>query len=105
VDADQRMTALSKANATRLARAEKHQKVAAAPTRQEGRALVADILEAPEDFMLGAPLREVLEWPVRMGGSAVDKLMNVMTLSWDKRVGELTQRQVRELAQRLRETP
>lgn len=98
---DQAQRALREANRIRYARAALRRETAALPYGQ-GRALVADVLENPPEFVLTARVFDVLRWPRYLGPGHARSILALAGCSDLRRVSELTERQRGVLAERLR---
>jgi hypothetical protein len=93
--APQRLRALERANAVRLARAELKRRIA------EGEASAADIILDPPDEALTWEIGELLMSQRRWGGTRCRKFLARYSLSETKLLGALTHRQRRLLADEL----
>ena len=91
----QRLRALERANAVRLARAELKRRIA------EGEASVAEIILEPPDEALSWAIGELLMSQRRWGNTRCRKFLSRYHISETKPVGALTDRQRRLLAAEL----
>jgi len=98
----QHLQALELANAVRYDRAAIRRRVRAAGP--DGRQLVADLLDDGDGVVASMPVLRLLMWPQRMGQKgAVRMLRQVGVVSELRLVRDLTGRQRRSLAARLRD--
>jgi hypothetical protein len=93
--APQRLRALERANAVRLARAELKRRIA------EGEATAADIILDPPDEALSWAIGELLMSQRRWGSTKCRKFLSRHHLTETKTLGALTDRQRRMLADQL----
>lgn len=93
--APQRLRALERANAVRLARAELKRRIA------EGEASAADVILDPPDAALTWEIGELLRSQRRWGGTRCRKFLARYHISETKMLGALTDRQRRLLADEL----
>jgi hypothetical protein len=93
--APQRLRALERANAVRLARAELKQRIA------EGETSAADVILDPPDAALTWEIGEVLRSQRRWGSTRCRKFLARYHISETKMLGALTDRQRRLLAEEL----
>jgi hypothetical protein len=93
--APQRMRALERANAVRLARAELKRRIA------EGEAAAADVILEPPDEALTWPIGELLMSQRRWGATRCRKFVARHHITETKTLGALTERQRRLLADEL----
>lgn len=100
----QRRAALQRANNIRMKRVQEHHRIAKMP-RTDGLQCVAGLLVLRPDWLTGARVFDVLQWPARMGPSAARKLLWHAEVSEARSVGALTARQVRVLCAELRRLP
>jgi len=97
--APQRMRALERANAVRLARAELKRRIA------EGEASAADVLLNPPTEALSWAIGELLMSQRRWGSTKCRKFLSRYHISETKALGGLTERQRRLLADQLEACP
>jgi hypothetical protein len=95
VKAPQHMQALAKANRVRLARAEMKRAIA------RGELSVPDVLRAAPEEMEGIPLDELLRSQKRWGRTRARKFLLGLAIHEKKKLGTLTTRQRRLLADEL----
>jgi len=93
--APQRLRALERANAVRLARAELKRRIA------EGDACAADVILDPPDEALSWAIGELLVSQRRWGGTKCRKFLSRSHISETKTLGALTDRQRHLLAEQL----
>ena len=93
----QHITALAQANATRLARAQERQRIAHLP-RPEGHRAVAALLLDPPEHIRSLPVVKLLLWPHRAYQRNATGALALIGASETRKVGQLTERQRRELA-------
>jgi len=87
--------ALTEANEVRYARAQLKRDITA------GKVSALEVLQQPADYVQGMKLREVLLAVPRLGPKKVDGVMQSCRLSHRKTIGELQERQIWELDERL----
>lgn len=92
---ESRLAALSAANAVRRARAQLKREIAA------GTASAADVLADPPDMARGWPVAELLTSQSGWGQTKCKKFLRANNISEAKRIGDLTARQRRQLADQL----
>lgn len=97
----QHITALQEANRIRLGRAGLKREIQALPQRQ-GHDMAAAVLMAPPDFLLTALVVDVLCWPTRMGHVRAEKMLRSACVGVTRKVGDITDRQRRDLGRCLR---
>ena len=90
--APQRLRALERANAVRLARAELKRRIA------EGEASAAEVILDPPDEAISWAIGELLMSQRRWGTTRCRKLLQGIPMSENKTVGSMTERQRRALA-------
>ena len=93
--APQRLRALERANAVRLARAELKRRIA------EGESSAADVILEPPDEALSWAIGELLMSQRRWGSTKCRKFLSRHNLTETKTLGALTDRQRRMLADQL----
>jgi len=99
IPAPQRLRALERANAVRLARAELKRRIA------EGEASAADVILDPPDEALSWAIGELLMSQRRWGSTKCRKFLARYHISETKTLGALTDRQRRLLADQLEACP
>ena len=97
--APQRLRALERANAVRLARAELKRRIA------EGEASAADVIMDPPDEALSWAIGELLMSQRRWGSTKCRKFLSRYHITETKTIGALTDRQRRLLADQLELCP
>lgn len=93
---DQRMAALERANGIRSARARLKRDLKA------GRASIHDLLHSPPEFVLTAKVFDLLLAVPKYGRVKANRVLQQCRVSPAKTVGGLSERQRRELIERLR---
>lgn len=93
---DQRMAALKRANGIRSARAKLKRDLKA------GRASIHDLLHTPPDYVLTAKVFDMLLAVPKYGRVKANRVLHQCRVSPSKTIGGLSERQRRELIERLR---
>jgi len=93
---DQRMAALERANGIRSARARLKRDLKA------GRANIHDLLHSPPDFVMTAKVFDMLLAVPKYGRVKANRILQQCRVSPAKTIGGLSERQRRELIERLR---
>lgn len=103
VDRTQVLSALQKANETRLRRSSVRKAISEIRDYDESRQMLATILEEPIPEYLGTlPVRELLGWVHKMQGHVAERLLMVVEMSLVIEAGSMSDRQRLELSRLLR---
>lgn len=93
--------AMVKANHVRTERAQFKRRMKEAGFDQ-GRQMLADAISAPPDWLLSAPVFDVLQWAPRARNAHAAKWLTVARVGWTRRIGDLTPRQRTDIGRCLR---